>query len=479
MEATTERVTLINRLDSLTTTSKNIEEEIPGAEQLADTEERVRTHIEEGRVDAAVDELSGLRPPDRAAVLEDLDPEARGASLAAANDEMAAEAFAHIAPADAAEVVGHVGPERAAAILDRCPPDVAADVLRRLDWEETGPVLGRMTSRRAIGDLLLYQDDEAGGLMSPRVVALRNSWPAAHAINVLRYSGLGPDELRHLFAVDENNVLIGYLDLPELVFAQPGATVSDVMSADVISVETGTDQEEAARLMARYELRSVPVVDHVGRLKGAIAVEDLVLVASEEATEDMFRMVGVRMRGRETGRFMASVRGRLPWLTINLGTVLLAGWVLSLFQSTLDSLTILVVFLPVVMGQAGIAGTQTLTILVRSIALGELPTSEARGVLLMETALAVGQGLVVGAILVGIVWVWRGDSYLALVVAGALLLNMLVAALGGVLVPLVLRAVRIDPATSSAVFVTTLTDVSGIVLYLGLATAMLSVLKAA
>ena len=128
--------------------------------------------------------------------------------------------------------------------------------------------------------------------------------------------------------------------------------------------------------------------------------------------------------------------GRLPWLTINLGTVLLAGCVLSLFQSTLDSLTILAVFLPVVMGQAGIAGTQTLTIIVRSIALGELPTSDTRGVLLTEMVLAIGQGLVVSAILVGIVWAWRGDSYLALVVAGALLLNMLVAALGGVLVPL-------------------------------------------
>ena len=461
----------------MTTTGKKIEDEIPGAEQLAGIEERIRAYIEEGRVDAAVNELFGLRPPDRAAVMEDLEPETRGVLLAESNDVMAAETLAHMAPADAAQVVGRVGPTRTAAILDLCPPDVAADVLRRLDWEETGPILGRMTSRRAIGDLLLYQDDEAGGLMSPRVVALRDSWPAAHAINVLRYSGLGPDELRQLFAVDEDNVLVGYLDLPELVFAQPGATVSEVMSADVISVETGTDQEDAARLMARYELRSVPVVDHAGRLKGAIAVEDLVQVASEEATEDMFRMVGVRLGGRETGRFFASVRGRLPWLTVNLGTVLLAGWVLSLFQSTLDSLTILVVFLPVVMGQAGIAGTQTLTIIVRSIALGELPTSEARGVLLMETALAIGQGLVVGAILVGVVWVWRGDSYLAVVVAGALLLNMLVAALGGVLVPLVLRAVRIDPATSSAVFVTTLTDVSGIVLYLGLATAMLSVLK--
>ena len=325
----------------MTTTGKNIEDEVPDAGQLADIEDRVRARIEQGRVDAAVEELFGLRPPDRAAVLEDLESDARGVLLAAANDQMTAEAFSHMAPPDAAEVIGHVGAERMAAILDLCPPDVAADVLRRFDWEDAGPVLGNMTARKAIGDLLLYQDDEAGGLMSPRVVALRDSWPAAHGINVLRYSGLATDELRQLFAVDENNVLVGHLDLPELVFASPGATVKDVMSADVISVETGTDQEEAARLMARYELRSIPVVDHVGRLKGAIAVEDLVQVASEEATEDMYRMVGVRLGERETGSIAASVRGRLPWLTINLGTVLLAGWVLSLFQSTLDSLTIL------------------------------------------------------------------------------------------------------------------------------------------
>ena len=190
-----------------------------------------------------------------------------------------------MAPPDAAEVIGHVGPERMAAILDLCPPDVAADILRRLEWEQAGPVLGQMSDRKAIGDLLLYQDDDADGLMSPRVVALRDSWPAAHGIDVLRYSGLDPDELRQLFAVDEHNVLVGRLELPELVFAASGATVNDVMSADVISVETGTDQEEAARLMARYEIRSIPVVDHLGRLKGAIAIE--------EATEDMYRMVGV------------------------------------------------------------------------------------------------------------------------------------------------------------------------------------------
>ena len=227
----------------MTTTSKNIEDEVPDAGQLADIEDRVRARIEQGRVDAAVEELFGLRPPDRAAVLEDLESDARGVLLAAANDQMTAEAFSHMAPPDAAEVIGHVGAERMAAILDLCPPDVAADVLRRFDWEDAGPVLGNMTARKAIGDLLLYQDDEAGGLMSPRVVALRDSWPAAHGINVLRYSGLATDELRQLFAVDENNVLVGHLDLPELVFASPGATVKDVMSADVISVETGTDQE--------------------------------------------------------------------------------------------------------------------------------------------------------------------------------------------------------------------------------------------
>ena len=453
----------------------NIDHEVPDATKLAEIQHLVQHLAEENRTQLAVTELASLRPPDRAAVLEGLNPRTRGSLIAEVHDDQTvAEAFEHIDPGEAANVFEYIGPDRMAAILDCCPPEIATDILHKLPWEQAGAVLGKIKDRKAVGDLLLYRDDKAGGLMSPRIVTLLDSWPAAHAINVLRYSGLDPEEMMELFVVDSQNVLVGALHLSDLVFAEPGAAVEEIMSQDVISVETGVDQEEAARLMDRYEVRSLPVVDSDGALKGSIAIEELVHVARDEATEDMYRMVGVTHEEHEAGRFMAAVRGRLPWLTINLGTVLLAGWVLSLFQSTLDSLTILTIFLPVVMGQAGIAGAQTLTITVRSIALGELAPSGTHRMLAIEAALALCQGLAVGTLLAAIVWAWRGDHYLALIVAAALIVNMIVAAMSGVLVPLLLRTVRIDPATSSAVFVTTLTDVVGIAAYLGLATAFLS-----
>ncbi|NQU97227.1 MAG: magnesium transporter, partial [Chloroflexi bacterium] len=211
--------------------------------------------------------------------------------------------------------------------------------------------------------------------------------------------------------------------------------------------------------------------------QGAIAVEDLVQVAEEEATEDMFKMFGLGGEDRPLGPFLASVRSRLPWLLVNLGTVLLAGFVLSVFEPTFDRLAILVVFLPVVMGQAGIAGTQTLTLIVRSLALGEVTTADTRRLLLREVSLAAAQWLTVCVILGGIAWVWRQDVYLALVVGGAMALNLLVAAAAGVLVPLGMRAARIDPATSSVVVVTTLTDICGIAVYLGLATVFLTAFR--
>jgi len=325
--------------------------------------------------------------------------------------------------------------------------------------------------------LLLYQDDDAGGLMSTEFVAIRHSWTTTRAITVLRNSGVEPEDMRQLFAVDEDGLLVGVLDLPDLVFARAGSTVADVMNADVVSVKAFTDQEDAARLMQRYEVRSIPVVDESGRLEGSIAIEDLVDVVESEATEDMFRMLGVRGDARSAETVKGSVRNRLPWLLINLATVLATGFVLNLFTETLSSLTILAVFLPVVMGQAGIAGTQTLTIIVRAMAIGDVPTHDARRLLVREALLAIAQGIVVAAVIAGVVFLWRGDGYLAGIVAGALFLNMVIAALSGVLIPFVLRALKADPAASSAVFLTTVTDIAGIAAYMGLATSFLSVLE--
>jgi len=377
---------------------------------------------------------------------------------------------------EAVEVSGLIDVDRMAGVLESVSNDVAADVLRGIDWADASNILVRMEDRSAISNLLLYQDDDAGGLMSTEFVAIRQSWPTARAVTVLRNSGLESEDMRQLFAVDEDGLLVEVLDLPDLVFARAGSKVSDVMNADVVSVEAGTDQEDAARLMQRYEIRSIPVVDGHGRLEGTIAIEDLVDVVEAEATEDMFRMLGVRGDARSVESVRGSLRHRLPWLLINLATVLATGVVLSFFTETLNSLTILAVFLPVVMGQAGISGNQTLTIIVRSMAIGDVATADARRLLIREALLAIAQGVVVALVIAAVVYLWRGDAYLAGIVAGALFLNMFIAALSGVLIPFTLRAMKADPAASSAVFLTTVTDIAGIAAYMGLATVFLSLL---
>ena len=449
----------------------------PDPDHLDHVQERIEERLETGAAEAAVTELAELRPPDQAAVLTELGESDRRALLGSLPAEALAGILEHMGVEEAVGLSGLIDVKRMAAVLDEAPPDVAADILRGIDWVDASQILARMRSRRSVGDLLLYPDDDAGGLMTPDVAGLRAEWTAGHAINVLRHSGMDLANLQQLFAVDREGVLLGRLSLSELVFAPPASRVRDVMHADVVSVTLDTDQEETARVMQRYELRSVPVVDAAGRLQGAIAIEDLVAVAQEEATEDMFKIVGLASAGRANVPLASSLRGRLPWLLVNLGTVLAAGAVLSLFEPTIDRLAILAVFLPVVMGQAGIAGTQTVTLVVRSLALGEVTTSDARWLLLREAGVAVAQWMTVCVVLGVIAFVWRQDIYLALVVAGAMALNLLIAAAGGVLVPLGMKMMRVDPATSSAVVVTTLTDICGIAVYLGLATAFLALFR--
>ena len=448
----------------------------PGAEQLDEIQESIEGHFEAGDEQQALSELQELRDPDKAEVLADLEPENRRTLLGNLSNDEIADVLEHMDVNEAVEVSGLIDVDRMAGVLESVSSDVAADVLRGIDWADASQILVRMEDRSAVGSLLLHKDDDAGGLMSTEFVSMRQSWSTTRALSVLRNSRLDPQDMRQLFAVDDAGVLVGVLELPELVFATPGSNVSDVMNSNVVSVKAGTDQEEAARLMQRYEVRSIPVVDRNGRLEGTIAIEDLVDVVESEATEDMFRMIGVRGDARSIETVRGSVRNRLPWLMVNLATVLATGFVLSLFAGTLDSLTILVVYLPVVMGQAGIAGTQTLTIIVRSMAIGEVVTGDVRKLLIREALLAIAQGVVVAIVIALVVFVWRGDVYLAGIVAGALFLNLFVAALSGVLIPFTLRALKVDPAASSAVFLTTVTDIVGIAAYMGLATAFLSVL---
>ena len=443
--------------------------------QLGELVQQVADDIEAGSFDDVRATLSTMRSGDLATVLAELPESILPQALDLLDDRALAEAMGMLNSADVGTVFQAIELDRRAGVLEHADPEDVADMLHTVDRSEFAHTLSQMPNRDAIGQLLVHEDEDAGGLMSPDFIKLRDFWSARYALTVMREGDTRPEALRQLYVVDAQDQLVGRLELATIVFAKPSEKMSEIMNPDVISVSATDDQEEAVRVMERYELVAVPVTNTANKLEGVIGVSDLVNVAEQEATEDMLRIIGVTGSITAQRKFTESVRSRLPWLMLNLATVLIAGFALSWFEPTLDSLAVLAVFLPVVMGQAGIAGTQTLTIIVRMLALGDRPFSVPR-MLIDEMLLGIAQGLFVGAVLGAIVYFWQRDGALTLLVTASMVLNLVVAALAGVIVPSVLRIVKVDPATASAVFVTTATDVCGIVLYLGLATAFLTTL---
>ena len=397
-------------------------------------------------------------------------------------------------PAGLGVLIEALGPERAASlsldmdadqllqVLDETSPPAAADLLRALPVEVANSTLERMEVAEEVAPLLEYDDHDAGGLMSPEFVAIRDTMTVTQAMEMIRnWAGQtqhAPEDIHFIFVVDYRDVPKGGLSLAQLVLAEPDQRVVQLMDWDLISVADDTDQEQAARLMERYNIHRLPVVNRSNVLVGVLKLENMVDVLEEEATEDMYRMVGVGEEEKALGPFWRSVRSRLPWLIVNLGTAMLAGLVVTLFQSTIVQMIALAAFLPVIAGQGGIAGTQTLTLIVRSLALGDVSPTDAKRLLLKEVGLGLAHGLALGLLVALIAYLWIGNAFLALVVGVSMLANLVVAGFSGVVVPLGMRAMRLDPALSSAVAVTTMTDVIGFLVYLGLASAVITYLVA-
>lgn len=449
----------------------------PTLEELDELREAIEGELTAGDGATAIQRLCELRSVDRAHIFEELDPDGRNDILVHLSTPDVADLIEYLDREDAVAVAQWIGSDRLAEILDLTRPHVAADLLRSIEWEEASQVLARMRDRKGVGAVLIYGDEDAGGLMSPEVPALREDVNVARAMSMLRNLAYPRENIRQLFVVDHEGKLVGQLDLSSLVFSHPSRMLSDIMERDVVSVETGTDQEECARLMARYDLRSLPVVDPAGHLEGAIAIEDIVDVAAAEATEDMYKMIGTGVEDRALGPIRVSVRNRLPWLTVNIGTVMVVAAFLSLFESTLGILPILAVFMPMVMNQAGVAGTQVVTVVVRSLALGETDTSDFRRLIVRELVLAAVNGTAVSVILALVVGIWQRDDTMGLIVFGSMMASYLIAAIAGVLIPLSMKRFNIDPATASGVVLTTVTDIAGGVTYLGLATTFIVLLE--
>jgi magnesium transporter len=277
----------------------------------------------------------------------------------------------------------------------------------------------------------------------------------------------------YLYVIDVRRHLVGVVSLRRLLLVPPSTPLKRIMTTDLISARVDMDQEEVARLVASYNLLAIPVVDEENKLVGVITVDDVIDVIKDEATEDVYRLAGVTGDDRVFTRPYESLRKRLPWLQVNLVTAFIAASVVALFEGTIGRWSALAVFMPVVAGMGGNAATQTLTVIVRGIALGELTWANTRKALLKEAAVGVANGIGCGLVAGLVVWIWKGSPALGVIIGAAMIINMFVAATAGTLIPLALRAMKVDPALASSVFITTLTDVFGFLSFLGLGTLVL------
>lgn len=389
--------------------------------------------------------------------------------------EKSGEVLRELEPEDAAPILKELHLNQITELSQIIPSDDAAPILDLLPDEMKEAVLAAMEEKPSedVKELLLYEEETAGRIMSPDFYALDHNTNVSDAITAMQLER-DVESAFYLYAIDEMTRLVGVVSLRQLLFARPNTKLKEIMTKDVISVHPETDQEEVARYVADYNLVAIPVVDSENTLVGVVTVDDVIDVIEEEATEDMYKMVSLDTTDRIQDSAFKSIKKRIPFLLFSLITASLAPLVVHYFEGTIEQFIKLVVFLPLVMALGGIAGNQTIAIIVREIAIGQTEWVGARKALFKEILVGIGNGVIIGAILGGFSYLLIKNPYLGLILGLAIIINLFIAALVGTLIPLVLKLLRLDPALGSVNLLTMCTDSVGALTFLGLGTLFLS-----
>jgi magnesium transporter len=384
-----------------------------------------------------------------------------------------ADVVSEMSPSDSLPLLSELNPDRIARYLSEMSADDATNLASRLPEPLAAQVLALMEAEPAadVRELLEHDERTAGRIMTRNYFALEEDVTIAEAVAALQKRSEEFEMVFYVYVVDKRDHPVGVVSLRKLLTTHPATQLKRIMVQDVISVRTSADQEEVARLVAEYNLLAIPVVDQEDKLVGIVTVDDVIDVLQEEAAEDLLALAGVTAEERVNTPATRSLRLRAPWLLVNLATTFAPAYVISRFQPEISKYAYLAALVTIPMGMGGNAATQTLTVIIRGMALRELPGVVR--VLVKQFAVDIGNGIINGLVAAVVGLLISNSLWIGLVLALAMLINMVVSGLAGTLVPVVLKKMGIDPAIASTVFVTTFTDVGGSLSFLGLATILL------
>jgi magnesium transporter len=414
--------------------------------------------------------IAPLHPADQADLLERMPTRSASAMVRLLGDHLDAETLTYLDESTREAIVEVIGPDGLARQLQDLSTDDAINILEELEQDDLQDVLAALSAedRVLVEETLSFPEDSAGRLMQREIVTVPSFWTVGQTIDFLRSGKSLIEDFYLIFVTDPSRKPLGEIALSRLLCAQRPRRVSEIMDTDFRSIPVDMDQEEVAVLFRRYGMVSAGVVDPQDRLVGMITNDDVIDVIDEEAEEDLLALAGVGDANLRSS-LIETLQGRSSWLFINLLTAVLASAVIGVFDATIEQLVALAVLMPIVASMGGNAGTQTMTVAVRAIAMRQLDAAAARHFVIRELIVASVNGLLFAGLAAGLSYLWFGDAQIAMVMAVAMMANLVVAGLSGTFVPIGLMRAGADPAVASSVFVTTITDVVGFFVFLGLA----------
>ena len=439
-------------------------EEMAEEIQKIESEEELEEYLEDNHFVDVAESFEELDDEELLRVFELMTDEQKANVIEQADDDLQERIFELIPDEEAIDILAFMS------------PDDIVDVLGFIDIRKSKSILTKMKRSQAnkIRELLGYEEDTAGGIMTTQYIAFKENLEIKEVMKKIKMIAPRTEVIETIFVTNSKKELVGEADLRDILISSDETKLSEIMDENPKYVYVEEDQEDVARLVSKYDLKVVPVINHKKMILGIITIDDIIDVIQEENTEDILKLGGVSEEEDIYSDFWFSVKQRLPWLVINLGTAFLASFVIGIFSGTVEKVVILSSVMTIISGMGGNAGTQALSVTIRALALGEVDLKDTLGIIWKTVLVRTINGALLGLLCGGILWAIYGNFYMGLIVFLAMIGNLVIACMIGFLIPITLKAMKIDPAMASAVVLTTATDCFGFLIFLSLATVFLN-----